>query len=161
MLERPKNRANEPHALELDLPAAHSAVRMARAVLRRFARMEGAPSREIETMEFVVSELLANAIDHGGGNHAMDESDAGDVRMSLAAFVRQDGWEVRVGDQGGGDPGEIEPFLKKDEIPDLDNDRGRGFYLMAQMLQEMRVARTKDGRGLLFVAVRRYGSNER
>jgi hypothetical protein len=32
---------------------------------------------------------------------------------------------------------------------------------MAQMVQELRVQRTRDERGLLFVAVRRYGSNER
>lgn len=161
MVERPKNSSSDPHALELDLPAAHAAVRMARQVLRKFARLEGAPDREIETMEFVASELLANAVDHGGGNHALEERDANGVRMSLSVHVRIDGWEVRVGDQGGGDPSEIEPFLRKDEMPDLENDRGRGFYLMAQMLQDMRVSRTGDGRGLLFVAVRRYGSNER
>lgn len=161
MRESPRNQAGEPHALELDLPAAHSAVRMARAVLRRFARMEGAPAREIETMEFIASELLANAIDHGGGNHAMEEKDAGEVRMTFAAYVRAEGWEIHVGDQGGGDPEELAPFLKKDEMPDLENDRGRGFFLMAQMLTHLRVSRTRDGRGLLFTAVRVYGTNER
>ena len=161
MRETPRNQAREPHALELDLPAAHSAVRMARAVLRRFARMEGAPEREIETMEFVASELLANAVDHGGGNHAMEEQDAGDVRMSFTAYVRAGGWEIHVGDQGGGDPAELEPFLKKDDIPDLENERGRGFFLMAQMLTDLRVTRTRDQRGLLFVAVKQYGVNER
>ncbi|MBK7877660.1 MAG: ATP-binding protein [Planctomycetes bacterium] len=161
MRDSPRNQAREPHALELDLPAAHSAVRMARAVLRRFASMEGAPEREIETMEFVASELLANAVDHGGGNHAMEERDAGEVRMSFAVYVRDGGWEIHVGDQGGGDPAELEPFLKKDDIPDLENERGRGFFLMAQMLTDLRVTRTRDQRGLLFVAVKRYGANER
>ncbi|MBI5364146.1 MAG: ATP-binding protein [Planctomycetes bacterium] len=161
MRDAPRNQAGEPHALELDLPAAHSAVRMARAVLRRFARMEGAPAREIETMEFIASELLANAVDHGGGNQAMEEKDAGDVRMSFVAFVRTSGWEIQVGDQGGGDPEELAPFLQKDEMPDLENDRGRGFYLMAQMVTDLRVSRTRDQRGLLFTAVRVYGTNER
>lgn len=161
MRERPRNQAGEPHALELDLPAAHSAVRMARAVLRRFARLEGAPAREIETMEFVASELLANAIDHGGGNHAMEEREANGVRMTFAAYVRADGWEIQVGDQGGGDPEELAPYLKKDEMPDLENDRGRGFFLLAQMLTDLRVSHTRDRRGLLFTAVRQYGSNER
>ncbi len=50
MAETPENHAGRPHALDLDLPAAHSAVRMARSVLRRFAKLEGAPAREIETM---------------------------------------------------------------------------------------------------------------
>ena len=161
MRELPPNLAGEPHELALDLPAAHSAVRMARSVLRRFARMEGAPAKEIETMEFIVSELLANAVDHGGGNRAMEEVEAAGVRMSFAASVNAEGWEVRVGDQGGGDPADIEPFLDKDTLPDLENDRGRGFFLMAQMVQSLHVTRTTDGRGLLFTAVRRYGSNER
>lgn len=161
MREIPRNQAESPHALELDLPAAHNAVRMARVVLRRFARLQGAPQREIETMEFVASELLANAVDHGGGNRAMEEREAGSARMSLAVYVQSGGWEIRVGDQGGGDPGEMAPFLRRDEVPDLENDRGRGFYLMAQMLQDMQVTRTSDGRGLLFVAVRRYGATER
>ncbi len=160
MRERVRNQAGEPHALELDLPAAQSAVRMARAVLRRFARLEGAPAREIETMTFVASELLANAVDYGGGNRAMEEDEARGVRMSLSAFVRRDGWEIRVGDQGGGDPAKLEPFLGGGDLPDIDDERGRGFYLMAQMVQEMRVARTRDGRGLLVSAVRRYGTTE-
>lgn len=160
MAEQPENRAGRPHALDLDLPAAHSAVRMARSVLRRFAKLEGAPEREIETMEFIASELLANAVDHGGGNRAMEEQEANGVRMSLAVRVAPNGWEIHVGDQGGGDPRSVEQFLSTHE-PDLEDERGRGFFLMAQMVQELRVQRTRDERGLLFVAVRRYGSNER
>lgn len=160
MRERVRNRSGEPHTLELDLPAAQSAVRMARAVLRRFARLEGTPEREIETMTFVASELLANAVDYGGGNRAMEEQDAQGVRMSLAAHVTREGWEIRVGDQGGGDPAQLEPFLGGGEMPDLDDERGRGFFLMAQMVQEMRVTRTRDGRGLLVIALRKYGATE-
>lgn len=160
MAEQPENHAGRPHALDLDLPAAHSAVRMARSVLRRFAKLEGAPAREIETMEFIASELLANAVDHGGGNRAMEEQEANGARMSLAVRVAPNGWEIHVGDQGGGDPRSVEHFLSTHE-PDLEDERGRGFFLMAQMVQELRVQRTRDERGLLFVAVRRYGSNER
>jgi anti-sigma regulatory factor (Ser/Thr protein kinase) len=160
LAEQPANRAERPHALDLDLPAAHSAVRMARSVLRRFARLEGAPTREIETMEFIASELLANAVDHGGGNRAMEEQEANGARMSLVVRVAPNGWEIHVGDQGGGDPRSVERFLSTHE-PDLEDERGRGFFLMAQMVQELRVTRTQDARGLLFVAVRRYGSNER
>lgn len=160
MSELPRNRADRPHALDVDLPAAHSAVRMARQVLRKFAQLERAPAREIETMEFIASELLANAVDHGGGNRAMEESEAGGARMSLFAHVTPGGWQIEVGDQGGGDPAEVQRLLHAGE-PDLEDERGRGFFLMAQMVQELRVTRTRDTRGLLFVAVRRYGTNER
>jgi len=90
--------AERPHELRLDLPAAHSAERMARAVLRQFARREGIPAREIETLEFVASELLANAVDHGGGGRAMEESDLKErVRMTLALSVPEarGGWRTR------------------------------------------------------------------
>jgi anti-sigma regulatory factor (Ser/Thr protein kinase) len=78
-----------PHELRLDLPAAHSAERMARSVLRRFALGEGVSKRDVDTLEFVASELLSNAVDHGGGERAMEEADRpGDVRMSTSSRVR-------------------------------------------------------------------------
>jgi len=156
-----RNRAQKPHALDLDLPAAHIAVRMARSVLRGFARREGAPPREIETMEFVASELLANAVDHGGGNRAMELGEAGNVRMTLSAHISPEGWEIQVGDQGGGDPARIAEFLARGQAPDLEDERGRGFFLMAQMLQGLAVTPTRDGRGLLISAQRRYEAGGR
>ena len=61
--------------LVLDLPAAHSAGRMGRQLVRQFAVREGMAETDIETLEFVTSELLSNAVDHGGGNSAMEEAD--------------------------------------------------------------------------------------
>ena len=37
-------------------------------------------------------------------------------------------------------------------FPDLDDERGRGFFLLAQMVDEFRVERSEDGLGLAFVA---------
>ena len=65
-----------PHELRLDLPAAHSAERLARAVMRQFVQREGSPSSELDPIEFVASELLSTAVDHGGGHSAMEEDDA-------------------------------------------------------------------------------------
>ena len=147
-----------PHELRLDLPAAHSAQRMARSVLRRFARGEGVPTEEIDTLEFVASELLSNAIDHGGGGRAMEENDRpGDVRMTLVLAVTPGGWKLEVGDQGGGDPSEIQALLAPTDAPDLEDERGRGFYLLAGMLDSLTVAKSPDGRGLVFCAVREHG----
>lgn len=146
-----------PHELKLDLPAAHSAERMARALLRQFAQREHVPRAEIDTIEFVASELLSNAVDHGGGQSAMEESDLeGRVRMSLVLAVRPDGWTMSVGDQGGGDPGAMQARLSAPDEPDLEDERGRGFFLLSQMLDSLNVARTQDGLGLEFVAVRTY-----
>jgi len=145
------------HELSLDLPAAHSAERMARMVLRQFARRESVAKSEIETLEFVASELLSNAVDHGGGERAMEESDLpGRVRMKLFVTVNAEGWRMQVTDEGGGDPKAIEPLISQTEMPDLEDERGRGFYLLTQMLDSLHVEKSPDGRGLVFTAVRLY-----
>jgi anti-sigma regulatory factor (Ser/Thr protein kinase) len=144
-----------PHELRLDLPAAHSAERMARSVLRRFAHAEGVAAPELDTLELVASELLSNAVDHGGGERAMEEADRpGDVRMNLVFTVTHGGWTLEVGDQGGGDPRDVEHLLSSAEPPDLEDERGRGFFLLVGMLDSLSVSRSNDGRGLVFRAVR-------
>jgi len=150
------------HELRLDLPAAHSAGRMARQMLRQFADREGVPEGEIQTLEFVAGELLDNAIDHGGGGAAMDESDLErDVRVTLYFGAIDGSWIVRVGDQGGAEPQEVAHFLNPpDGIPDLEDERGRGFFLMAQMVDAMGVRKTGDGLGLEFEASKRYAPAE-
>lgn len=145
-----------PHQLRLELPAAHSAGRMARQVVRQFALREGLDEDEVGTLELVASELLSNAVDHGGGRSAMEESDLeADVRMTLSLGVDERGWELRVSDQGGGDPAELERFIAKDELPDLEDERGRGFFLLVQMVDELRVNRSADGKGLEILAAKR------
>lgn len=148
---------NRPHELRLDLPAAHSAERMARSVLREFARREGVAEREVQTIEFVASELLSNAVDHGGGGRAMEESEhGGRVRMSLHLVVRPDGWSLAVGDQGGGDPDRLRARIDEAREPDAEDERGRGLFLMAQMVERLEVRRSADGLGLELTAVRVY-----
>lgn len=148
--------AEDPEELHLDLPAAHSAGRMARQVLGRFVREHGVSEEDAGNLEFVTSELLSNAVDHGGGGAAMEESDlTSDVRMQLHARVTDGQWEIRVADQGGGDPAELEPFLDTAGLPDLEDERGRGFFLLAQMVDELTVGVSPDGKGLEFVARKR------
>ena len=145
-----------PHQLRLDLPAAHSAGRMARQVVRQFALREGLHEDEVGTLELVTSELLSNAVDHGGGNSAMEETDlTRDVRMTLLLGVNSTGWELRVADQGGGDPSDLSPYLDSDAIPDFEDERGRGFYLLVNMVDEIKVDVSPDGRGLEVFAAKR------
>lgn len=147
-----------PHELRLNLPAAHSAGRMARQMLRQFALREGVPEGEVDTLEFVAGELLDNAVDHGGGNAAMEESDLEeDVRMTLFLGVGHQSWVLRVGDEGGGSPEDVRPLLEPlDGFPDLENERGRGFFLLGQMCDVIHVNETEDGRGLVIHAEKRY-----
>ncbi len=147
-----------PDELRLDLPAAHSAGRMARQVVGKFAAEHGVGEDDIGTLELVASELLSNAVDHGGGESAMEESDLQtDVRMKLYLSVAGGEWELRVADQGGGDPEEMAPFLDDSELPDLEDERGRGFFLLVQMVDLLTVAKSEDGKGLEFTARKRVG----
>jgi anti-sigma regulatory factor (Ser/Thr protein kinase) len=56
-----------PQELRLDLPAVHSAARMARHLVRQFARAGGLVGSELDQLVLVADELLSNAVDHGGG----------------------------------------------------------------------------------------------
>lgn len=145
-----------PHELRLDLPAAHSAGRMARQVVAEFARREGLDEDELATLELVASELLSNAVDHGGGGAAMEEKDlVGDVRMSLSLSVRPGGWVLSVADQGGGKVEDVEPHLDPEHEPDFLDERGRGFFLLVRMVDSLVVEPSSDGKGLRFTARRR------
>jgi serine/threonine-protein kinase RsbW len=145
--------APEERELALDLPATHASVHVARRVLRHFARLLGLVDAEVEILMLVASELLANAVDHGGGAGAM-ESGAGTARMRLFLKLAGAGWTFRVSDEGGGDPADVRPLLAADAPPDLEDERGRGFFLVAQMVDRLDVEKSADGRGLTFVAAR-------
>jgi len=145
------------HELALDLPAVHRGVRVARNVVRHFARMQGVGDRESERLLLVVSELLANAIDHGGGGAAMTEEEGETTaRMSLHFVIREHEWSLQVTDEGGGDPEEIRRLCESTETPDLEDDRGRGLFLLSQMVDRLDIRHNERGDGLTIQAVRRY-----
>ena len=149
-------REKPPGVLDMLLPAAHSAVRMARGVARDFAKKAGVRGESLETLTLVVSELLANAVDHGGGNAALEEADLTQpVTMHLLLEASAAGWSAHVSDQGGGDPDEVRTRLSSSELPDLEDERGRGFFLMVAMVDEVSVDRSADGKGLTITAIKR------
>ena len=145
------------YELALDLPAAHRGVRVARNVVRHFARMEGVKDEEIERMVLIVSELLANAIDHSGHGPAMDERElVGNPRMKLRLVIGAREWVLAVSDEGGGDPERVRRALQSAQLPELEDERGRGLFLMHQMVDSMQVDSSADGRGLTFQLKRRH-----
>ena len=148
-------RANE---LSLNLPAAHRGVRIARSVLGRFARMQGMSQGDADAMSLVASELLANAVDHGGGGAAMTEEDlAEDIRMRASLVIESNRWTLSVTDEGRGDPDEVNRLLAASSAFDLEDDRGRGLFLLKMNVDELEVQRSSDGRGLTFRAQKAYG----
>ena len=81
-----------------------------------------------------------------------------DVRIRTRLSVTLAGWGLEVTDRGGGDPDEVRPFLDPEGLPDLENERGRGFFLLAQSVDALTVDLSPDGDGLIFCAERRYAS---
>lgn len=153
-------RTDRPHELELDLPAAHSTGREGRQLARDFALSEGVPPAEVQNLEFITGELLDNAVDHGGGGGAREVTDLpGDIRMGLLLQLGEGEWTLTISDQGGGAPEDVRLLLEPpDGIPDLEDERGRGFFLLQGMVDELTVARTPEGTGLAIRASRRYGA---
>ena len=147
-----------PQELNLNLPAAHSAARMARHLIQQFALSAGIEGQELDIMVLVADELLTNAVDHGGGGAAMEvEELEGLARMRMLLVLNPKGWEISVSDQGGGDVEELRRVIGEEGLPDLDDERGRGFFLLAQMVR-MKVRASEDGLGLCVTAVREYGA---
>lgn len=145
------------HELSLDLPAAHRGVRVARNLVRHFARLEGVRDGEIEQLVLIVSELLANAVDHGQATPAMTEQDLErDARMRMVLVIGTEEWRLAVSDEGGGDPTRLRQAIRSAQLPDLEDERGRGFYLMRQLVDSLEVDPSTDGRGLTFRIVRRH-----
>ena len=65
--------------------------------------------------------------------------------------------DLSVGDQGGAEPEELDKLLEPiDGFPDLENERGRGFFLIKAMVDELVVVKSRDGRGLEFRTSRNY-----
>lgn len=144
--------------LRLDLPAAHSAARMARQLVREFAVRGGMAADEVDNLLLVTDELLSNAVDHGGGGAALEESDLqSQVTMQLVLVLREEGWVLDVADEGHGDPAELDALLHPAGLPDLEDERGRGFFLISGLCQSLSVRRREDGKGLVVTAVRLHG----
>lgn len=133
--------------LRLELPAAHSEVVVARRSVRIFGRMVGINGRSLDDLLLVASELLGNAVDHGGGRAAMRPEEAR-TRMVLELNTRPGSWSVAVSDQGGGDAAELRAVISGELEPDLEDERGRGFMLLAQMTDGLVVEPSEDGLGL-------------
>ncbi|MEZ6004023.1 MAG: ATP-binding protein [Planctomycetota bacterium] len=140
--------------LRLRLPAHHFAVRLARARVRCCAVGVGLEEGELDRLEFVVGELLSNAVDHGGGQRALGAEDwDGRMHMWLEFDCRAVGWSLRVEDEGGGDPERLRPLLMSPGgLPDLDDERGRGFFLIQSMLDSLKVDSARNGKGIALIA---------
>jgi anti-sigma regulatory factor (Ser/Thr protein kinase) len=143
-------RAAHPGELLLVLPAAHSVEERLRVEVRAHAVAHAVPEEELPLLEFVLSELCSNAIDHGGGEGA---------RFTVSFRVLGGAWALAVSDMGGGDAELVRERLQGGDQPDVDGHRGRGLFLLAGMLDRFHVQGSRDGLGLEFTAVKRFSED--
>ena len=141
--------------LELDLPATHAHGRMARRVATAFAEERRLEGCKADALQLAVGELVDNAVDHGGGGAAQSLADLGtSVRVRLVVRIGDEAgagraWAVRVDDQGGGDVDALESFIRPEGgVPNLEDERGRGLFLLGQMVDHLEVGVSPDGKGL-------------
>jgi anti-sigma regulatory factor (Ser/Thr protein kinase) len=112
---------------------------------------------EVHRLEFVAGELLSNAVDHGGGGKAMDAKECNGIHMHLEFQFDSEGWLLRVEDEGGGDPECLRPMIQDTgDLPDLEDERGRGFFLLLGMLTSLKVESSRTGEGIALIAEVRY-----
>ena len=101
-------------------------------------------------------ELMANAVDHGGGGGAMETKDlTEDVRMELRMSFDGKTWTLSVEDHGTGDLAEAEQCLTREPgsaLAELEAERGRGLFLIHDMADELSIHR--GDRGLVFTATK-------
>ena len=145
--------------LRLSLPCVHRAVRIGRRVVQAFARTDGLSDAEIEELMLITSELLANAVDHGGGDGAMYEEDLkAPVRMGLFLSARDTDWRLEIEDGGAGDVALAQSLIDNSSLVDLEDERGRGLFLVREMVDELGVRAGATGL-VFFVAKRRVGDS--
>jgi anti-sigma regulatory factor (Ser/Thr protein kinase) len=136
-------------------PEADASGGMALEKIRAVARSGGVVGGELDNLLLVAAELLSNAVDHGGGGGAVHEPGDEGARMRLALRVAGGSWRLEVSDEGGGDAATVRELIQPNGLPDLEDERGRGFFLIGQMVDEIGVQATSDGRGLTLRCVRR------
>ncbi len=156
MTSAPRHGAEE---LVLDLPAVHASAQAARGLVRHFAEQHGLDGADLDALILIADELMTNAVDHGGGGGALEESDLPQpVSMRVSVVLDGANWQVSVSDQGGGDPAVVEALLHPEGLPDLEDERGRGLYLMTLECDSVDVRRSADLLGLCLVARRALGA---
>ena len=156
-------RAEDGAHLRLEFVAAHVVGRRARTELREFGSLKGMSGRALETLEFVAGELIDNAIDHGGGGGAREACDAReDAQVDTHLHVGADRWVLTVADSGGALDLELQERIGESASGALAplGERGRGLFLLSEMVDDMDVCAREGGRGVIFRVEKAYGTQD-
>jgi len=143
--------AGDAACIELELPAAHAYASVGRRVVSRLVEERGLPERQQEVIALTASELLSNAVDHGGGDAAMEAAET-EARMEMHFELGERGWSLAVSDAGAGDAAQLTELLEGDPFAALEDERGRGLMLLRDLVDELEVRDNPAGTGLTVIA---------
>ena len=116
--------ASRPLSTTLTVTADATATRSARALVRDLCATAAVGPQAVETAVLLVTELVSNAVEHGGGS-AVVEADLDDTRL-----------RVSVAD--------TDPRLPTAALAAIDAERGRGL-LLVEALSSRWGATPQDG----------------
>lgn len=127
----------------------HDVENIIQSVIEKFKRwnVEEVPLSEVE---FILTELLMNAIEHG---NCFDEA----KYIYIYAAVKDGQWICRVTDQGDGFDGRVTLKQEENKLTEYQS-RGRGLYLVSQMVQEMKFK--NEGRTLEVIKYLDFDKND-
>lgn len=129
--------------VELSFPVESDTLRRARNEARAAAAGLGATERVCDTVALVVDELVNNAVEHGTGYRR----GTAPLQVRLEPVPRGVALEFLDPEMPDGAVAELAEALGKagDGTPALDNERGRGLFLMSVYVDSLRVGRAGTG----------------
>lgn len=121
---------HHPLNTTLVVSADHAAARSARTVVRDLCATAAVGSETVEIAVLLVTELVSNAIEHGGGTAVVD------------AVIDRRRLRVRVDDD--------DPTIPSVSVGNLDADRGRGMLLVEALSARWGATPREHGKTIWF-----------
>lgn len=136
-------------AFDLEVLPHVGQVRFLRADLREHLEAVGVAEIDVDRLVLVVDELVNNAIEHGASHRQVSDV------LSLHVVVEEAELRLEFVDPSA-PPGlvdQIDAMLRAcaHGRPPLDSERGRGLFLIADGLDELRVVAGEGGSGLRLI----------
>jgi anti-sigma regulatory factor (Ser/Thr protein kinase) len=114
--------------IDLSLPFGRKTVRSARKAIGVVAREWRFTDQACREIELCFSEALQNAMDHGS---------CGKGLVRILCKITDRSLKIVIEDPGAGE-GDIQAlqaaFESEEEVPQLENERGRGIYLIRKLM---------------------------
>lgn len=112
-------------------PPQMSSARLLRKTLRQYLAVVDCRGADAEALMLCADEALINAVAHAPYSPVL-----------VAAWARDDRLVLEVSDEG---PGLDIARVRRDEVPDLDAEHGRGLFLIHQLMDSVRIDSSECG----------------